>query len=72
MTLPLPEDAERLAEPLPRSLGQALDLLEATPEASAWFGEPLLDAYLKHKRGEIALVEKLTPAEQCARYARLY
>ena len=72
MTLPLPEDAGRLAKPLPRSLGQALDLLEATPQARAWFGETLLDAYLKHKRGEIALVEKLTPAEQCARYARLY
>jgi glutamine synthetase len=72
MTLPLPEDAERLAKPLPRSLAQALDLLEATPQARAWFGETLLDAYLKHKRGEIALIEKLTPAEQCARYARLY
>jgi glutamine synthetase len=72
MRLPAPEEAERSAKPLPRSLGQALELLEATGVAKGWFGETLLDAYLKHKRSEIAVVERLSPAEQCARYAQLY
>jgi glutamine synthetase len=72
LRLPAPEEAERSAKPLPRSLGAALELLEATPEAKHWFGATLLEAYLKHKRSEIALVEKLSPAEQCQRYAQLY
>ena len=72
LRVPAPEEAERAAKPLPRSLGAALELLEATPEAKRWFGETLLDAYLKHKRSEIAVVEKLTPAELCQRYAQLY
>jgi glutamine synthetase len=72
MSLPAPEEAERSAKPLPRSLAQALDLLEGTAEAKNWFGETLLEAYLQHKRSEIALIEKLTPAEQCERYAQLY
>jgi glutamine synthetase len=57
---------------LPRSLGQALDCLEATPEARDWFGPIYIDAYLKHKRSEIRLVEELPPAEQCRRYALAY
>jgi glutamine synthetase len=72
MRLPAPEEAERSAKPLPRSLEQALELLEATAVAKGWFGETLLDAYLKHKRSEIAVVERLSPAEQCERYAQLY
>lgn len=72
LRVPAPEEAERAAKPLPRSLGAALELLEATPEAKRWFGETLLDAYVKHKRSEIAVVEKLTPAELCQRYAQLY
>ena len=72
MRLPAPEEAERLAKPLPRSLAQALELLEGTAEARRWFGETMLEAYLQHKRSEIAIVGKLSPAEQCARYAELY
>jgi glutamine synthetase len=72
MRLPAPEEAARSAKPLPRSLAQALELLEGTAEAKRWFGETLLEAYLQHKRSEIAIIQKLTPAEQCARYAELY
>ena len=38
---------------LPQSLGEALDNLEATPEAKDWFGPIYLDAYLRHKRAEM-------------------
>lgn len=71
LTLPAPTDRSA-ASPLPRSLGQALDCLEATAEAADWFGPVYLDAYLKHKHSEIRLVEELPPAEQCRRYALVY
>ncbi len=58
--------------PLPSSLGEALDNLEATPEAKDWFGATYLDAYLRHKRAEIAMVADLSDAELCARYAETY
>ena len=45
---------------LPQSLGEALDTLEATPEARDWFGPVYLDAYLRHKRGEIKMVAEMT------------
>ena len=57
---------------LPRSLGEALDRLEATPEAKTWFGPVFLEAYLRHKRAEIKMVAGLDEAEQCARYAVIY
>lgn len=57
---------------LPGSLSEALDALEATPEAQQWFGPVLLDAYLRHKRSEIQLLGDLDPAEQCRRYALAY
>ena len=57
---------------LPQSLGEALDLLKATAEAKDWFGPTYLDAYLRHKRAEIAMVADLTEEEKCARYAESY
>src|SRR5215207_718305 len=60
------------ARPLPRSLGEALDRLEATAEARDWFGPVFLDAYLRHKRAEIRFLDGLTKAEQCRRYAQTY
>jgi glutamine synthetase len=59
-------------KPLPRSLAEALDLLAATAEAKEWFGDVLLDAYLRHKRSELALLRDLDAAEQCRRYAEVY
>ena len=57
---------------LPHSLGEALDRLEATPEAAIWFGPVYLEAYLRHKRAEIKMVAGLDDVEQCARYAQIY
>ena len=58
--------------PLPRSLGEALDGLAASPEAREWFGDIFFDAYLRFKRAELRVVEGLTEAETCARYAEIY
>jgi glutamine synthetase len=58
--------------PLPASLADALDALEATAAAAAWFGADFLNAYLMHKRGELAALDGLSEAEQCARYALSY
>ncbi len=60
------------AHPLPASLGAALDLLEATEAASAWFPDGYLDAYLRHKRAEIGMVAKLDDAQRCALYSEAY
>lgn len=67
-SLPLPKEAT----PLPRSLSQALDQLAGSEAARAWFGATHLEAYLRHKRAEVAQVEALGPAELCARYAEVY
>jgi glutamine synthetase len=53
-------------------LEEALDCLEATPQASDWFGPVYLDAYLRHKRAEVAMVADLDEEERCARYAESY
>jgi glutamine synthetase len=58
--------------PLPATLGQALDALEATAEAAEWFGARFLGAYLMHKRGEFGAVAGLDEAAQCERYAQTY
>jgi glutamine synthetase len=57
---------------LPQSLVEALDNLDATPEARDWFGPLYLEAYLRHKRAEIKMVAGLDETEQCARYALVY
>ncbi len=82
-TLPAPSerdfwemsDAERAAagvRPLPRSLGEALDGLAASPEARDWFGNKFFEVYLQFKRAELRVVEGLDDAEICARYAEIY
>lgn len=68
-------EAERAAagiRPLPRSLPEALDGLEGCPEAREWFGDKFFDVYLSFKRAELKVVEGLTEAETCARYAEIY
>jgi glutamine synthetase len=59
-------------EQLPQSLGEALDALEATPEARDWFGPVFLDLYLRHKRSEIRMLDGADDVEQCRRYAEVY
>jgi glutamine synthetase len=61
-----------VARPLPGSLGAALDALEASDAAAMWFGPVFLEAYLRHKRAEIAHVGEVDPAALCARYAEVY
>jgi glutamine synthetase len=60
------------APPLPRSLGQALDIMEKSEAVQTWFGPTFLDAYLRHKRSELAHVASLDSPELCARYAAVY
>jgi glutamine synthetase len=68
-------DAERRlagVKPLPHSLSEALELLEASAEAREWFGDAFFDVYLRFKRAELRQVDGLSEAELCARYAEIY
>ena len=57
---------------LPRSLGEALQAMEASEAVRRWFGPVFLDAYLRHKRSELAHTEEFAVAELCRRYAEIY
>jgi len=58
--------------PLPHSLGEALDIMAASEPVKSWFGPIFFEAYLRHKRSELAFVAELAPDELCARYAEVY
>jgi glutamine synthetase len=60
------------AAPLPHSLGEALDNMEKSEAIAAWFGPLFREAYLRHKRSELAHVRWLNQQELCARYAEIY
>jgi len=60
------------APPLPHSLGEALDIMEANDTVKGWFGPVFFEAYLRHKRSEVAYVADLSPEDLCARYAEIY
>jgi glutamine synthetase len=69
--LALPEaGADR--PPLPRSLGEALHAMEASAAVRSWFGPTFLEAYLRHKRAELATLTDLELGELCDRYAEVY
>ena len=57
---------------LPRSLAEALDALEADAVAMGWLGPVLADAYLTHKRGELAMTAGADVDELARRYAEVY
>jgi glutamine synthetase len=59
-------------QPLPASLGAALDALERSEVAAKALGEPVLAAYLQFKRAEIASLEGMDEDEICRRYAEVY
>ena len=59
-------------KPLPRSLGDALDNLEASAAARGWFGETFFRAYLQFKHAELRALKGLVPAQICERYAAVY
>ena len=58
--------------PLPKSLGEALTLLERNESAAEWVGGNVLSAYLLFKRAEIQGLENLDENEICRRYAEVY
>ncbi|WP_108682698.1 glutamine synthetase family protein [Methyloceanibacter sp. wino2] len=58
--------------PLPASLSAALDLMDASEAMRSWFGPVFFEAYMRHKRSEVAYVADLPEAELCARYAEVY
>jgi glutamine synthetase len=69
MALPTAGDA---TPPLPGSLPAALDAMEASEAVRSWFGPTFLDAYLRHKRSELATLTDLEPEELCDRYSEVY
>jgi glutamine synthetase len=60
------------AEPLPASLGEALDRMAHSKAVAGWFGPVFLEAYLRHKRSEVHHVAEWTVSERCARYFEVY
>ncbi|MGV1014164.1 MAG: glutamine synthetase, partial [Methyloceanibacter sp.] len=60
------------APPLPGSLLEALDKMAASQAVARWFGPVFFEAYLRHKRSELAHVAGLDPTELCSRYAEIY
>jgi glutamine synthetase len=57
---------------LPRSLADALMAMEASEAVRQWFGPVFRQAYLSHKRSELAHVSGVGTAELCRRYAEIY
>ena len=69
--LALPAPSER-PHALPRSLGEALKAMEASEAMRSWLGPVFLEAYLRHKRSELAYTEEFAVTELCHRYAEIY
>lgn len=59
-------------KPLPTSLDEALDALDATAAAREWFGSTHFEAYLRAKRAEAANAKTLDPVTLCKCYAAAY
>ena len=69
LALPAPSEHPHA---LPRSLGEALKAMEASEVVRSWFGPVFLEAYLRHKRSELAHTEEFAVTELCHRYAEIY
>lgn len=59
-------------QPLPRTLGEALNNLRNTQAAQDWFGSEFLDVYLTLKREEEQVLAGLDPQTICNRYAAIF
>lgn len=57
---------------LPGSLAVALREMEHSSAVQDWFGPVFLDAYLRHKRAELAYTSEFSVSELCHRYAEVY
>jgi glutamine synthetase len=69
LSLPAPETAPK---PLPRSLADALEAMQASDAVKGWLGPTFFEAYLRHKRSELSYVAGLDSPDLCARYAEVY
>lgn len=58
--------------PLPATLAEALDALDADERARAWLPKTMYESYVAVKRTEIELAETLEPADVCRRYRDAY
>ena len=58
--------------PLPASLAFALNALAESEHVATWLGPVFREAYLRHKRSEVAHVKDLSTTELCGRYAAVY
>jgi glutamine synthetase len=58
--------------PLPGTLTEALDLLDADSIVREWMPKIMYDSYVSVKRLEVTLMADLDPVEICERYARVY
>ena len=65
-------DPGHAAQSLPQTLDEALVAMEASEPVQQWFGPVFLQAYLRHKRSELAHVAGLGTTELCSRYAEIY
>ncbi|CAB4338421.1 unannotated protein [freshwater metagenome] len=59
-------------KPLPSSLAEALDLMEADSVVKSWMSPTMYESYVSVKRTEIEITKDLTNEEICRRYARVY
>jgi len=66
------EQRTRGIDPLPKSLGEALDLLRADTALEAMLGAPLMRSYTAVKRAEIDALEGVAFDEEVARLAEIY
>jgi glutamine synthetase len=58
--------------PLPSSLAEALDALEADPIARQWLPKNMYESYVMVKRKEIEMFSGAGPEEICKRYHDAY
>lgn len=58
--------------PLPSSLGEALDRLEAEKRVRSWMSPTFLSSYVAVKRKEIAMMDGLSADAICTRYRDVY
>lgn len=64
--------ADAMAQTLPGSLEAALTAMAGNDTVCGWLGPVFLEAYLRHKRSELATLTDLEPEELCDRYAEVY
>jgi glutamine synthetase len=68
-----PEERQRMGiRPLPGSLAEALDLMDADPIVRSWLPPLMYESYVSVKRTEVELAKGLTPEQLCEKYARVY